>query len=195
MKKSSIIITILLILVLGLGGYIVYDKVLIENSLDTSQNDDDEKRKVNSYELFRNNLLKEREKSFAADDGYYYSTMADSAKTVNKNYYIVLKSNGDLEVTESGKTDVIGKNVLSFYVIYNELNGVDELYFINYDGSVSWVSFVASEETNKYKITNNLGNLKEIVSIVSGDSHCQSTENVPCGGASPLFIDINGNVN
>lgn len=58
MKKNSIIITILLILVLGLGGYIVYDKVLIENSLDTSQNDDDEKRKVNSYELFRNNLLK-----------------------------------------------------------------------------------------------------------------------------------------
>ena len=106
MKKNSIITTIFLILVSGLGGYIAYDKILIKNSLDTSQNGDDEKRKVNSYELFRNNLLEEREKSFVTNDSKYYITMTAYAKYGEKNYRILLNPNGDLEVTYFEKTDI-----------------------------------------------------------------------------------------
>ena len=72
-KKYIVLVAILMILVLGLGGFIVYDKVLKEdkttnNENSNSENSNNENQNVseisNSFELFRNNLIQERNEKF-----------------------------------------------------------------------------------------------------------------------------------
>lgn len=119
-------------------------------------------------------------------------------------YDVSLKSDGDLLISHIGNLEKeydkykIASNVLNFYIIYDGMRGRDDLYYINSDGSVSYVQYYLSEseERIKQKITNNYGSLKNIVSVISLEGRCDIQENHFYGNEefSAFFIDINENV-
>ena len=147
-KSYSILVIILMILVLGLGGFIVYDKVLKEdkttnNENSNSENSNNENTNVsetsNPFELFRNNLIQERNEKFdeSKDRSLSYSL---NEKTAMGNYFYELSLNkdGDLIVNFSqsdlidryGNSVVLAHNVLLFNSVNVGNGGMKVLYFV-----------------------------------------------------------------
>ena len=196
-----VIIVILLLAVIGLGGYIVYDKVLkdlsngtVNNDNKTSDNLKDTDRngqttKNNNYQLFASNLKNEFSKFSShnrpylnvqsmMENGDYVVYLTENQELYIKYYKEELKNKfGDYKITDK----VIGYNVVP-----TGNGGISILYFINEDGTVGSadVDGVSSEITVKKDI-----GYKNIVSIIS-------CEYGAFGGGvlGPAFIDIDGNI-
>jgi len=220
-NKSKILIIILLIIVIGLVGYLAYDKLILEKDAVSdigtncnNQNEDDnnqenqkddslkeEQLMNNSYETFKNNLIKSRMEQY----NKYYRTMSISSECGDKvSYSARLEANGDLLISYYGdfakeyNDYKLASNVLSFNIVTIGQGGCSMLYYINSDGTVSSVdteySFLNSSVNSRLKTFNNVGNLKNIVSIIAGDVGCSPDKFVCSGARVPLFIDIYGNV-
>lgn len=203
-KNNNVLVIILLIVVVFLAGFIVYDKVSSNNQPkndsnptenkdnNTNQNNQDNniKETSNSFELFKNNLIKERNKKYDTSKDKY---IVDSKS--EKDYTISLLANGDLKLTvnnKSNKDKVIAKNVLLYEITYVGNGGMKSVYFVKEDGTVSSY-FVDNYVTNgkDEEVKNNIGNFKDVIAIIPGTVELK---NDPSGGMEPNFIDINGNI-
>ena len=206
-KSYSILVIILIILVLGLGGFIVYDKVLkedktINNENSNSENSNNENQNVseisNSFELFKNNLIKERnEKYDSASESYLESQI--TATVDGNRYSLSLSKDGVLQLSmygENSMTRTISDEVLLFTLADVGNGGLKSVYFIKEDGTVSsWFveGFVLNNEDRE--VENNIGNFKNIINIIPGIA----VDTVPgspiqSAAAVPAFVDINGNI-
>ena len=194
-RNSLMIVTIILLIAsIGLLGFTISNKFLSNNDVKENLSDncdsDQNNLTTNSYEIFKNNIIKSRETA----KSFYASSSCD-----NISYVVSIDKSGDLFISYFGDLEKkynnykLSSNVLSFNIVPTGQGGCSSLYFLNLDGSVSSVeteyAFLnASSSTNELKIVNNIGNYKNIVSIVEGESGGMS------GARIPLFIDINGNV-
>lgn len=200
-KNNNVLVIILLIVVVCLTGFIVYDNVSSNknnsnptenNGNNTNQNNQDNnvKETSNSFELFKNNLIKERKEKYDTSKDKY---IVDSKS--EKDYTISLLANGDLKLTvnnKSNKDKVIAKNVLLYEITYVGNGGMKSVYFVKEDGTVSSY-FVDNYVTNgkDEEVKNNIGNFKDVIAIIPGTVELK---NDPSGGMEPNFIDINGNI-
>ena len=200
-KNNNVLVIILLIVVVCLTGFIVYDNVSSNknnsnptenNGNNTNQNNQDNnvKETSNSFELFKNNLIKERKEKYDTSKDKY---IVDSKS--EKDYTISLLANGDLKLkvnNKSNKDKVIAKNVLLYEITYVGNGGMKSVYFVKEDGTVSSY-FVDNYVTNgkDEEVKNNIGNFKDVIAIIPGTVELK---NDPSGGMEPNFIDINGNI-
>lgn len=200
-KNNNVLVIILLIVVVCLTGFIVYDNVSSNkndsnptenNGNNTNQNNQDNnvKETSNSFELFKNNLIKERKEKYDTSKDKY---IVDSKS--EKDYTISLLANGDLKLkvnNKSNKDKVIAKNVLLYEITYVGNGGMKSVCFVKEDGTVSSY-FVDNYVTNgkDEEVKNNIGNFKDVIAIIPGTVELK---NDPSGGMEPNFIDINGNI-
>ena len=187
-KSNNVLLIILVILVLGLGGFIVYDKVLKDNK--PTEEIDVNNNLSNSYELFAKNLKSQFSK-YDINNKNYLSV--DSV--IVGSFEVYLTEEQDLIINYSNKEldDIFGNykiadHVLSFNIISTGQGGGHTLYFINEDGTVGsadieyWVT-----ERKQIQVKKDLG-FKNIVNITGG------TFGEYSGARAPIFIDINGNI-
>ncbi|MBQ2946570.1 MAG: hypothetical protein IJE04_01795 [Bacilli bacterium] len=195
---KNIVITILAMLVLGLGGFLVYDKIIdkeeetpIENG-NHENGDSAQGLSTNSYKNFSKKLKEQFSKYNLNNYSYQYIENG----IIKDGYVVYLDSNGSLfvkynnvELNNKYGNYKIADNVLSFYAINVGQDVGNVLYFINADGSVG------SADTeygvvldNQLLIRKDLG-YKNIVSIVNG-TFGDGLSNVH----GPIFIDIDGNI-
>ncbi len=198
--KKNIVIVILLILVLGLAGYLGYDKFLsekaVENASDNTNSEIADTTKAdnteNDYQIFAKNLKSQ----LSRYDENNLNRQFVNNDNVRYPYTIYLNENGSLFVKYSNSElnakygdYKISDDVLSFYVIETGNGGMSMLYFINDDGTVGSanVHFIEGA-TDQITVKKDIG-YKNIVSIVSG-----SFGDGYSGAQGPIFIDINGNI-
>ena len=211
-KKYIVLVAILMILVLGLGSFIVYDKVLKEdkttnNENSNSENSNNENINVsetsNPFELFRNNLIQERNEKFdeSKDRSLSYSL---NEKTAMGNYFYELSLNkdGDLIVNFSqsdlidryGNSVVLAHNVLLFNSVNVGNGGMKVLYFVKEDGTVSSINLEQQLEVKgDFNVTDNVGNFKDIINIIPSSIDLNNAE-ISDSTVQPFFIDINGKI-
>ena len=196
-RSNSVIIIVLLLISVGLGSFIFYDKVLDnetskekENNSQTVQNTNQEIQN-NNYNVFSKNLKESLSK--LNDSKRMYQSIR--SEFVKGGYDVYLKENGSLyvkfydsELNSKYNQYKLADNVLSFYIINVGQDTFNTLYFINQDGTVSYCN-IESDVLNNNGITikNDL-EYKNIVSITSGVFGTYS------GAHGPFFIDIDGNV-
>lgn len=194
-----VIIVILLLAVIGLGGYIVYDKVLKNSSNGTVNNDNKtsdnlkdndqngQTMKNNNYQLFASNLKNEFSKYDEKNRPYLNVTSTIG----NGNFIIYLTENRELYIKYYNKDKnaehKIADNVLSFNAVTVGKGGGKMLYFINEDGTVGSADIEFGLE-KEITVKKDLG-YKNIVSIVGGIFGDE--ENVI---NDVVFIDIDGNI-
>lgn len=149
----------------------------------------------NSYKIFADKLKNE----IANFDETHYSYKHVDSVCVSDGYSVKLTKEGSLLLTYynfSKKLSIpiedykVADNVLSFYVINTGQDSCHILYYISEDGTVSQVN----TENNVTKqeditVTNNIDNLKNIVTITEGIENANTS-----GSVGPIFIDINGNM-
>lgn len=177
------LIVVLVVIVLCLGGYIVYDKFLIEKQPENIDN---------SYQVFVENFKNELSKYDSNNQSYQYI----KNDIVKDGYEIYLEENGSLfvkyfneELNEKYSNYKISDNVLSFYAINVGQGGGNMLYFINEDGTVGSADTEYGIGTsNEIVIKKDIG-YKNIVSIINS-----TFSDGFYGVHGPIFIDINGNI-
>lgn len=204
-KNSGLkfLITFLVLLVLGLSAFIVYDKcfkkqdkcIIDSSSVNPKETTGKSESKSSdlavSYSNFANKMKSERSKF---NDSYSSGQYVNSC--VEGGYTVSLSSDGKLYVKYHndninskygnirGNFDVADK-VLSFYVVPYGQGGCNGLYFINEDGTVGMADIEYSAmNMNDISINKNIG-FKNIVSVISGDFYL---------AAGPIFVDIEGNM-
>lgn len=197
--KKNIVIVILLILVLGLAGYLGYDKFLsaktVENASDNTNSEiagtTEADNTENDYQIFAKNLKSQ----LSRYDENNLNRQFVNNDNVRYPYTVYLNENGSLFVKYSNSElnakygdYKISDDVLSFYVIETGNGGMSLLYFINGDGTIGSADVEFVSDSNQITVKKDLG-YKNIVSIVSG-----SFGDGYSGAQGPIFIDINGNI-
>lgn len=189
-----VLLTIFVMLTLGLGGYIVYDKVLSEDEILVDKIED-EKKGITADEIYKNYLdnLKEniQENYGIKDDTYLYNNINEISDYFNNNYEIELNENLELILNYGDKFRdyKISNDVVDFFNIYVGNGGFKQLYFITSNGELYSADIEISISDNK-KIEINKVNKKNIISVIEG-----LQGDIEGGGASvPIFIDIEGNM-
>lgn len=204
-KGLIIVVVVLSLLVAGLGGFIIYDKVLANKStgnidnkvltdkpIEKNNNQDKETTSDNKYELFAKNLKSQ----FSKYDSNNHSYLHVKSDVVKDGYEVYLNENQTLfikyfnnELNAKYNEYKIADNVLSFYVVAAGQGGGNMLYFINEDGTVgSADTEYGIGNSNQITIKKDIG-YKNIVSIISGTFGDEFS-----GVSGPIFIDINGNI-
>jgi len=192
---KNVVITVLAVLVLAMGGYLVYDKIIdkddkIEgNKLEENNN----KQTENDYQSFTENLKKQTSNLKSGDHVYQYI----ENDIIPDGYAVYLDENRSLYVkyynedfnNKFGQYK-ISDNILSFYVINVGQDEGNMLYFINEDGTVGSADteYGVSNGDQLITVKNDIG-YKNIVSIVNGIFGSNES-----GVHGPIFIDINGNI-
>lgn len=208
-KNTVLIISVVILslLVVGLGGFIVYDKVLTDNPIENNDNNnkvvnnqDKETNPSNSYELFAKNLKSQFSKYDInyQNNSYVQNNLHVESEVVPEGYEVYLTDNQTLFVKYFNK-DLnakygeykIADNVLSFNVVAVGQGGGNMLYFINEDGTVGSADTEYGIGTsNQITIKKDIG-YKNIISVISGSYR---DEYSGTGVNGPIFIDINGNI-
>lgn len=192
------IVVILSLLVLGLGGFVISDKVLTGKPIENNDNNevvnnkDKETATNNSYELFAKNLKSQFSKYDDNNRNYLYV----NTDVVKDGYEVYLTKNQTLflkyfskELNNKYGEYKIADNVLSFNVVAVGQGGGNMLYFINEDGTVGSADTENGIGTNnQITIKQNIG-YKNIVNVISGTFGDGFS-----GVNGPIFIDINGNI-
>lgn len=197
--KKNIVIAILLILVLGLAGYLGYDKFLSEKTVKSASDNTNSEiagtteadNTENDYQIFAKNLKSQ----LSRYDENNLNRQFVNNDNVRYPYTVYLNENGSLFVKYSNSElnakygdYKITDNALSFYVIEIGNGGMSLLYFINGDGTIGSADVEFASDSNQITVKKDLG-YKNIVSIVSG-----SFGDGYSGAQGPIFIDINGNI-
>lgn len=198
--KKNVLIIVLTVLLLGVSGYLIYDKVMnnnVENNEIINNNDNNNEtinnNQNNSYKLFvdnfKNNYLK-------FDSNNYISQFVVS-EFLSSDYKVYMDENKNLYIKYSDKNlndkygnYLIANNVLYFNIISTGQGGGNTLFFINQDGTVGSASieYNVSGDDSKIEVKKDLG-YKNIISVVSGRFGDNYT-----GVSDAIFIDINGNI-
>ncbi len=186
---SVVSIIILSLLVVGLGGFIVYDNYFRDKDV---ANNNTKGTTNNSYKTFAKNLKSQFSKYDSNNKNYQYI----NNHFVEDGYEVYLNKNGNLYVRYFNEnlnskygTYKIAEDVLSFYAINVGQDVGNMIFFINEDGTVGSADTEFGIDTdNKITITRDLGH-ENIVSITNDTFGDGNT-----GVYRHIFIDINGNI-
>ena len=205
-KNTGLIITIvvLVVLLLGLFGYVCYDKFYLDKKDDASKVDNKTNENVNTtdnFKVFAKKLKANRVKQMQEDSKNNISTNADVYTSANSDigyYSILLTDDGTLSVSYDNKNlkkydTTIDSNVL-FYELVNFGNGgYKTLLYVKEDGRLYSASVeydVYSE--NKKAVGSLYGDYKDIV-LIRQVSRLDKTDGVTTGFKDLELVDINGN--
>ena len=198
-KKNNLIpiVIILIVLVLGLGGFIVYDKVLNNEDNDVVDNN---KNCNNDYiNKFYLNMSKNKQiQEFFGDSIYGIvdtkgNVYFNSDKNVNLTTNLEKKEyNIDGYITKIGSNSNIFKgykipisDVVNTYFSYVGNSGSSYVFLIKKDGNVGYIKIDKELDGISIKFVDTIANLKNIVSF---------TNVYHVDGSELCFIDINGNI-
>ena len=203
--KKNIVIVILIILLVSVSGYLVYDKFIVEdnqlidnntkveNDNNTEVESDNNIEKNNDYILFANNLKSQ----FSKFDSNNHMSQFFNSELISDGYEVYLDEERNLyinyfndKLNKKYGEYLITSNVLYFNVVSTGQGGGNTLFFINEDGTVgsAEIEYGVHNDESKPDVTKDLG-YKDIVAIVGGVFGDGYT-----GASGPIFIDINGNI-
>jgi len=196
-NKNNILIAFMIILVfivLGLLGYIVYDKVILDdNDTNISNVDKGNNVELSADELYANYLKKLKNNLNEVYKEYDAEVSIDSNSYVwDKGYNFTITKDGRLLMTllpeeyeEKYNNYELSKNVLQMFLVETGNGGYKTLYFIKEDGSLN--SFcIECISNDKFEIKKE--KYKNIVNVV------ETLFDLTYSGAyGPVFIDIKGN--
>ena len=201
-KNTGLIITIvvLVVLLLGLGGYVCYDKFYLDkNGDDVSKVDN--KNNDNSFDVYAKALKANKVKKMQDDSKNNISTNADVYNSANGDigyYSVLLTDDGKLSVSYDKDSlkkydTTIDSNVL-FYELVNFGNGgYKTLLYVKEDGRLYNASVeydVYSE--NKKAVGSLYGDYKDIV-LIRQVGRLDKSDGVTTGFKDLELVDINGN--
>lgn len=177
--KKNVLIIFLLVCVLVLGGYIIYN-----NSVSTKIDVDDQysnylkKLNIDLKKTFdeKDSEISVHRDSMIWDKGYTF--------TINKNFDLLMTIEED-KLKDKYTGYKLDSNVLSMYILSTGNGGFNTLYYITNDGIVKSLC-IECIENSKPKIKEE--KFKNIVNITQGNFDASTT-----GGYGPIFIDIKGN--
>lgn len=195
MKKNIFIISLSL-LVIGLAGFVGYDKFLKPTSkcnCKTTKKESKEKTADERYKEYINNLAKSIEEK-------YSETVDYKNLTINEDYYTSANTEEDYKAYINGKKELyvsyissedpstkIADNVVKYYNVVVGNGGYKLLYYITTEGKLYSI--------NVESIGTGLKEPKEVdkKNIVEVRSGVATDEN-GIGARIPLFVDIDGNL-
>jgi len=188
--KKNIVIVLLTICVLGLGGFLVYDKVLKEEKVETFNNKKtEEKFNVDlAYEKYINNLVKFRNNETGPYGTFYVEGIGDS---FSEEYFFEINKNGDLITGKAGlssfDSNKIDSNVVNMFLIESGQGGDQSLYYLKEDGTLYffYVPDLLIDNELKIKKTDKMN----VVSV-----YCAGYSDEYTGSYGPVFVDIEGNI-
>ena len=206
-KKGTGLVIFLVLVILAMGGFITYDKVLKDKYF--SKDSDESKEVENNKEDNKtkdNNNTKEK----TADEMYEeylenfkksYGTKINEERTMivfgkmalseaNYSYEITKDKELYIDIDYTGKFK-IDSNVINMFLIDVGQSGMAALYYIKNDGNL--YKFIADDFEDKEvaewnSIKGKKVNLKNIVSVN------QTIFGKESSARGPIFIDIEGNI-
>ena len=189
---KNAIITILVILVLGLGGFILYDKVLKEDKSIKTEEKEQTQKEENADLAYKNYIknLKNSRNSLK-NNSFRYEVNSDGNPDAY-SYIFTIDQNGDL-LFNLYESDIyndykISSNVLSAFIVNVGQYTYHDLYFIKEDGHLynfGIDSFIQNGKLNITKVNKN-----NIVNVVTGSVSYDGIT----GTMEPIFIDVEGNI-
>lgn len=206
MEKSNkglvVTIVILIVLLLGVLGYVYYDKFYLKDDneetvrLEKKKPTNEEINTLNNYSTFVENLKKDRAKEEEGIVKSYDEYTASAFDSIGIRYTINLTNDGVLSINYYDDYNTYGTNldtgVLFFRLAYAGNGGFRVLYYVKEDGKVysSGVEY-APYEKRKPTVNKFENGCKEIVNILPS-----AYREVPegAGGVEVSFVDINGNI-
>ena len=198
---KNILIVFLILIILGLGGFIVYDKVIQEEKIEEKFKEDIKTEETIdadlAYKNYIENLKKNRNNTTYNDSEVYPTYDGEGYKfTIENNGDLILNlweydnifAEFDLEKIEKYTDYKIASNVLDAFIITTTQSGMNTLYFIKEDGNLYELMIDELILENKSDIKKS--EHKNIVKVVEGLFTDGNS-----GTPGPIFIDIEGNRN
>lgn len=214
--KKNIVIILLSICVVGLGGYLYYDKVInsskqnleeINNNVENLNNKDD----LNSYELYLKNLQKDispKEASFTIysnsgnfkrsiyleTDGSLYLKYENSMNGIDKNKIVNIPSMSleEYDLTVQGIKLNISNVVDIFFTDGLGQSAIQTLYALSSSGDIYFIASSFDWSDDKISSSNfspiKIEELHDIINITSS-----GYSNAISGGVKIYTTDIYGN--
>ena len=184
-NKVLIILCIILgIVVLGLGGYIVYDKFIANVD---NQEDKQENKEKSEYEKF----VEEEKAKRTGRILYEHSNNEDEYSKIEMTASGEIVVNADFINNSTVETKVL-KAFEARFAMSDICMGNTSFVFIKEDGTLSALSLDSFECGKRIDLKTNLGNLKNIVEVYTQEDH-PATEFEP-PAYSTYAKDIDGKV-
>ncbi|MBQ3021556.1 MAG: hypothetical protein IJD92_04975 [Bacilli bacterium] len=195
------LINILFVVVFGLMGFIVYDKMLNVQKETDNINEIEEKVKTtedrfNKYIINYKNTYKTNSSNKNTYILNYVISPNPESVSNDVEYYITLDKNNNLYLTSKEKEtpniahELISKDVMQYYVIEDPLTGDKTVYYITFKGEVyksNLANVVYKDDKSLIKFEKL--NMKYIINIL--DYKIEQSAEV--SNNLPLFVDIDGN--
>lgn len=174
------------------GNKISQEFTKSQDELGNSNFSEKEDNANDRYKIFADNLKKEV--SRYGNNANFQIISGDGIKP----YSVKLLANGNIsvhfedeETEQKYGTDSLVQKVIAFNIVEVGNGGLHTLYFINEDGTVGSADIEVAVGMNEdIKIKSKIGNLKNIVAIISGAGDLETS-----GAAIPFFVDIDGKIN
>lgn len=212
--KKNVIITILVLIILGLGSYITYDKFLEKDNTNNekdiinnnSKNEENIKNETSDdrYNEYLKNLENVTNKHFQKvpdvsdeelanlDSKKYYSQQSYRSSTANNEIeYCISLDNKILSLQLSNNdesTIKLSDNVLNYFIVNVGQAGYKNLYYITTAGKVYEVNYEMQIDEGVDNLSKKELNLKNIVNVIGIDAGLLSSS------GDVAFIDIDGNL-
>ena len=187
--KKNVFIVILIIIILGMGGYLVYDKVLSKEDKKETTNEKvvtDEKKEENVEEKNSNSITasdllldsskcinqKNMEYSLATNNDIngIYLTYYDGDVNISITPDVVKNSYNGINISNSSYTVNFNKKIADIYVDgYGQSIGHETILFLLEDGTVEYIPFYYACNNNSFK-TVKLDGVENIIRFVSGSA-------------------------
>lgn len=199
-KECIFLIVILIIVIMGLIGYIVYDKnsynqnfsndTIMKTDNEISDKNIDTETTNNLYNKYLNNLKTNITKNYDNfNNNYEYVENLETGL----EYSLKIEKNGDLNLSfynedlkQKYNNYKLSGDVLTMFLIQVGQSGFYNVYFLKNDGTIfsQCIDCLALEDVALKK-----ENYKNIVNIIQGGFDMEYS-----GVDGPIFIDIEGNI-
>lgn len=175
MKIKDIILVVLILMVVSMGGYLVYDKVLREDTVVDDENKDSNLNNNNAN--VDSNLINKDIDSYKNVDGTYGAVESIQVKSPDYleekwDFNVTLSIDGKVYIYDGNGRNVIGlinglNNIIDIVQYYDAPgNSISDFYFLTGDGFVYRIKGSDLLE-NKYVATKleNVSNIDRIINI------------------------------
>ena len=197
-NKNTGIIVLLVLVIIGLVGYIIYDKAIKEEEKIEVKNENSEK--VEKEE----NSLTDCIDMYVVEDRYYdeidtteepfqmgmSSLVLDKMGQVLVSNYSNTTKGKELE-TKYGKNYVLIDNVSELYSFYYGNAGDKVIIVLKSDGTLSMITSNQISATN-INWSNNVGNLKNITRVYKKPVYIETPAGKSINASSIVAVDKNG---
>ena len=185
MKKGIVVLLVLLILlVLGMGGYLVYDKVLSKEVKEEKQEnitkeetvEEKNNNSINASDLVLDSskCINQKNMVYSLSTNFDINGISIIYNNGNVNISItpeiVKNSYNGINISNSSYTVNFNKKIVDIYVDgYGQSIGYETILFLMEDGTVEYIPFYYACNNNSFK-TVKLDGVENIIRFVSGSA-------------------------